>query len=219
MAFGGAVDDGVSFNLAQKIETHEDLPTKEVIEVAVTGMEIRRETTEWDEPYADVKDQVPGVVRAFQGQCAKTIQPVAVQEKITIDLEGEQWGIRGYIDVREENAVVDVKTAKRSWSAGRELTEMQPLAYTCGEPGDSKFRFDIAVRTKTPKVQRVERLVSQDEKVSFLNYVALMKGRMDEVKSDPDKALPTGHAGMLCSKRYCGYWEMCHARHGLHIRD
>ena len=220
MTFGSAVNDGVAFNLRQKIDTDTDLPTEQVVEVAVAGLENRRDETEWDEDFASVKDEVPGVVEVYQQQTAPEVHPAAVEEELKITLEGQDWGIIGYIDVRERNGVVrDTKTARRKWQAGREYGELQPRIYTVADEGDSRFVFDILTRGKKPGVDTRPVIVTQNDKTSVLALVAAAKVRADRIMADPDSALPTGYGGNLCSKKWCGFWKECAGRWGLHIKD
>jgi len=220
MTIGSAFNDGITYNLARKIDSGVDLPTSEVVEVAVTGLENRHDSTEWDEPFDAVKDEMPGLVTVFQEEAAPDIHPVAVEEEIRVGFKGEDWDLLSYIDVREDDGTVrDFKTARKRWAKGRELTEAQPVIYTATEPGDSVFKFDVTVRNKKPIVDTRTRIVTEDEKRATLALVALAKRRGDEIKADPDKAWPTGYGGNLCSKRYCGYWEMCAKRWKHPIRD
>lgn len=220
LSLGSAFHDGTLFSLARKIDSGKDLPTPEVVEVAITGLENRKDETEWDQPFGEVKDELPRLIECFQEEAAPTIEPVAVEEKVEVGFKETDWTFLAYLDVREKDGtVMDIKTAKRSWPASRILTEFQPLAYTVTEPGESKFRFDVAVRTKKPKMQSLERTVKTGEKAAFLGLIAAAQGKAEMLKADPDRALPTGYGGNLCSKKYCGFYADCQARWNLNIKD
>jgi len=221
MSFGSAFHEGTLFNLSRKIDSGKDLPTSEVVEVAITGLEIRADETEWDdEPLSDCKDGMVGLIEVFQEESAPSIQPAAVEEEVRVGFTGKDWQLLMYRDVREvDNTTHDLKTAGRSWPKGRELTKTQPIIYTIPDPGESKFVYDVAVRTKTPKTQTITRIVTPEEKAGMLGLLAAAKAAGDQLKADPDRALPTGYGGNLCSKKWCGYWEACNAKWKLPIKD
>ncbi|MBN2492432.1 MAG: PD-(D/E)XK nuclease family protein [Planctomycetes bacterium] len=223
MSLGSSFGDGIAYSLRQKIDSGVDLPTPEVVEIAVTRLEGRKDSTEWDEPFTAVKDELPGLVAVFQKDAAPGIEPAAVEEKVVTRLKpsvGEPFDVLSYLDLRERDGrVTDLKTAKRSWPEDRPAAELQPLLYTMAEAGESAFRFLITVRTKTPKIQVLDRAITADEKQAATALVALAKRRADAIVANPEIAWPTGHGGNLCSKRFCGYWRECKARWQHAIRD
>lgn len=221
LTYGSAFHDGIGWDYASTLVLGQHQPVKEVIEVAVFGLENRKDATEWDTPFVEAKDHLPKMVEVFHAEVAMHVQPAAVEEKIELRFEGQSWRFRGYVDLREQDGtLVDTKTAARSWAEDRPQTELQPLFYSLAEPDQpSRFRFDIAVKSKQPKVQRLERVVTPEQKQGALALLAGAKSVMDSIQSGLAPALPTGYGGNLCSQRWCGYWHECQAQWKLPIKE
>jgi hypothetical protein len=218
-AFGVALHEGCLGSLEQKIESGEDLPPAEVAEMTVAALEESRDEFEWDQPFATVKDALPATAEVFQLEAAPSIKPLAVEEKLEVEVADADWGLVGYIDVRTEEGGRDLKTARSRWPKGRERTELQPVLYTLDEPGESRFGFDICVRNKTPKVDIRERVVTEGEKRAALRLLGGLRSRMELLERGLMPALPTGYGGMLCSRRWCRFWDLCEERHGLPVKE
>lgn len=226
MSIGNAFDTGTSFNLAQKVETGEDMPKSDVIEIAVTDIEERKDTTEWtDTPFAKAKDEIPGLVGVYQDELAPKIDPAFVQRRIGLgfELDGEDAIFESYIDVEEKNGVLrDAKTAGKKWPPRKELKELQPTCYSMHQPKESLFAFDIVTRLKKPKIDTRTVYVTPEDKAGFGSGVVAIARRMLELKRDPDSARPTGRFNPFawwCCKKQCGFHAECFKRWGIQIPD
>ena len=227
MSMGSAFGDGVGANLVQKIETHDDLPVKEIVEVAAHSLEERKDETDWGSDSPDkMKDELPALVTAWQngngepGSVAgKDLQPASVEQEITVNFRDARPFLMYRDIVTEDGAVHEIKTSGRAWHAGRAETSLDAPLYTMHEPGDSTFTYHVAVRKKKPEKQTLPVKVAERAKIAVQMMIARARLRAMEIEDDPDKALPTGYGGNLCSKRYCGYWVECQAKNGLAIKD
>lgn len=220
LALGTAVDEAAQAHNREKMETHQNKPLAHVQEIAVAKLEAQKDDTKWDpaDPFNEIKDEIPGIVKVLWDGSLSQVQPVAVQEEVRVEFDN--WHLLGYLDVRGDDGVVrDYKTAKRSWADGKETTEVQPVIYTMHAAGASTFRWDIAVRNKTPKLQQVSRVVTPVAKEGMKRLAAKTKTRADQLRLDPELALPTGYGGWLCSKKLCPFWGACEKRWGQPIKD
>ena len=105
---------------------------------------------------------------------AEKILEVSVPFAVPLeDAEGEELDrpLIGEFDLIVENAgrpvVVDWKTAARRWPESKVRTDLQPTCYLyayrkLGGRADTRFRFDVVTKTKTPVVDRVETVRDPD---------------------------------------------------------
>lgn len=217
LALGKAIDHATNAFNTRKIETHENtMPLADVVEIAVAALESAKDDVQWNEPLSELKDETPGMVKVLYDGSLTITQPVAVQEEIKVEFG--TWHITGYVDIRDVSGVRrDYKTSKARWPENKPLTEIQPVLYTMGEPGESTFGWDIAVRNKTPVIQRPTRIVGPRAKEGMRKIAAHFKVRADQIRLNPEAALPTGYGGWLCSHRQCPFHVECYKRWGQPI--
>lgn len=219
-AIGRAIDEGCNVANSSKIQSHQTTPVKDVTEIAVTELETMKDEAEWDvdDPFAQIKDRLPGLVSVLHKDVLAIVQPKAVQQEITVEMEN--WKFFGIIDMLDEDNIRhDTKTAKRSWPKGKEDSEIQPVIYSLDRPGATTFRYDIVVQTKEPKIQQLTRVVTPDQKEGMRRLAGRLKTRMDELRVDPEKAVPTGYGNMIfCSRKMCSFWRECQDRWHLPIK-
>lgn len=220
LSLGTAIDDAAEAFNRMKLAKHENaMPSKEVVEIAVAGLEKLKDETAWDpdDPMSLMKDQIPGMVGELYKLSLSVVQPAAVQEELKVEFDG--FHLLGFNDVRGEDGITrDYKTAKKSWSKGKENQEVQPVIYTMNDFGESKFAWDIMVRTKELKLQQPTRTVKPSEKAGMKKLANAAKTRMDQLRLDPERAMPTGYGGWLCSTKLCPFWEACFAKWQLPIK-
>jgi hypothetical protein len=143
----------VETNYAQKITTGVDLPLKDVQEAFVAGVE--QETAQADGE-VDWREWTPGkikdsgvkLVSAYHTKVSPTVQPLAVEEKFTVEVPGVPVPLIGYIDVREKSKIDDLKTAKTRKVTGGDL--FQSAVYQLAHP--LPVDLHIATKTVTPAV-------------------------------------------------------------------
>jgi len=171
----------------------------------------------------ELKDLGVKCVANFHKEVCPQVNPVMVQKKDELKFENVDYTFMVVVDVVDDkDIVIDNKTTKRSWAEGREFQELDPIAYSLwyelsqGKQ-ENKFRFDIGVLTKTPKVQQIERKVSKEEKKGFLKYIAYI---YDSIQYDLKRGmfLPRQDS-FLCSKKWCGYYQKCEKEWGIKIKE
>ncbi len=228
LTMGNAFHSAVAFSHEAKIETHEDKPVAEVVEyfhdkawpkaVEKDGgeSEIR-----WDNKPDDVRRDGERVTRAYHTVVSPRIQPVRVEQKISIAVPGVPVPIIGYIDVEEERNTIDTKTGKQvqkkpdaNWR-----TQGTLYAFATGKP----THFHSISRAKTPSIATPlehEEMVVEPNPSQVPQIEAMLRMYAEQVewffnRYGPDEPWPmTGvlmdfKGGAACN--FCGFRKWCPA--------
>jgi len=104
---------------------------------------------------------------------------------------------------------IDIKTAGRAWSRGKEHSELQPTFYLLAlnqagyEIPEWKFRYYVLTKTKAPKLQVLETSRTVDELFWTMGLIAEVWQAIEAGHYHPN---PTG---WKCNPKYCDYYEFC----------
>lgn len=216
---GTGVHAGAELNFKQKIQTHEDLPLSDLKDAArdayLDGAEQHgvfippEELPSAQKQIAAGVDDTVRLVRPLREQYAPTIQPMLVEQLITIQ-EPDLPDIVSYLDVLTTGwRLSDMKTAKKQWPAGKVQGAHQPTLYR-----EAVYRatghypryitIDQFLKTKEPRyhVAIAERNDQDYEAllVRFRNMVASCETGIFHPAS-PDH--------WACSPKFCGYYYTC----------
>lgn len=144
----------VETNYAQKIETHTDLPLAEVQEAFAAGVDRKINDEggageiDWGESSAaDIKDRGVALVTAYHKTVSPTVQPVAVEQRVTINVPGAPVPVVGYIDVVADR-IIELKTAGKKGVYPGDI--FQGRVYQLALPLDVDFH--VATKTKVPGI-------------------------------------------------------------------
>jgi len=217
---GKSIHRGAEANHRQKIDSHEDLKKKDIVEIAVGEVEsIKAEDgyslTEEEQAIGakkilgQVKDRIAVIAELYADEVAPTIQPTLVEESWRIELPGSHdlFGIMDYCDDKEW--IGDIKTAGRSKSQGDIDNNIQMTFYSLayqnkfGHP-PAGLRMDVLVDKNVPAAQFLVSTRDKQDYQILLNKINIMLAGL--------KAgifLPAAEGGWVCSKTYCGYWGEC----------
>jgi len=106
-----------------------------------------------------------------------------------------------------EKLIVDWKSAKARWPADKADRELQPAAYVYGYEqlhGERlRFRYDIAIRNKTPVLQQA---YTERDDESTVRFVELIKIVSQLTEIGPEVFWPNHHS-FTCPT--CGYQDAC----------
>lgn len=208
---GSAVDKAAAHNFRQKIDSHEDLPKNDVLEVAEDAFrqDVDRNggVTEivWDGTnQAKAIDSTISLTSIHMTMHAPYIQPVTVQEELRRQLPGGR-DFLGFIDyVKDDGTIGDVKTGNRRMGQDAADSDLQPSAYGYlkGEP--IAFEFARLIDTGTRRYEEVVE-TGRDERA-----IHWFEGLVEDVSLAIDaKAYPPNPNGWHCSPKFCGYWQRC----------
>lgn len=242
--FGSAVDDTLNYYYEEKIKG--EIPPRSAVhsqffEEFAKGYD----EVDWgDANPKQLKKNGPAIVDAYIEAFDDITKATDVQTEVRIPLEnGGQ--LLGYIDILEDEAVVDTKTAKKFWNDkgkyAKHLQESQPKAYSLWfmekyEKMPKEFRYQIVTKetddkgNATPNTQLIRFQVKKFELESFRRRIQKVWDEIRERTPKGKAAFPAQaefgpvdgrgpgkrEVGYLCTKEWCDYAGLCE-KDGLKI--
>lgn len=208
LAFGKAFDNTANSVYAEKIvsgETATDVQDRFAAQWDAAAQEVG----DWeDEDRGKLLDTGVALSGLWRNEIAVQVQPTGVQ--VPADLEADGVKIHGIIDtvaVENGNPVVhELKTKAKSMSDGDMARSLQVPIYARAA-GTDKVKWDVAVKTKVPKVQTMAVTITEDQVRGAVNQLVISKRLIDASVQSGD-FLPNRQQ-MMCSRRWCAYWEQC----------
>jgi len=152
--FGSAIDEAINYYFEEKIAGRK-APLKKVHAVFWKEFDKDKDEVRWgDDDPEQIRKSGPIILDKYIEEFDRITAPTDVQTEIRVHLKNSGI-LLGYIDILEENAVVDTKTAKKKWQKGRfakHLEELQPKAYSLWfleefERMPHQFRYQIVTKT------------------------------------------------------------------------
>jgi putative RecB family exonuclease len=208
LTLGKSIHSALETNYKQKIGTKTDLSTEQVLDLFSDKWETEVKETVFEEGEKPgvVKDDGIKLVSAYHKQVSPTIEPKLVEKDFELSFENVDYTLKGYIDLIDaKDVIIDHKTTKRSMSQEDVGTDLQlscyALAYRSVLGGQEKeLRFDVMVRTKTPKIQQIVTTRTQEDINRFLKILGHITKAIKSGIYYPNK-------NYFCS--ICGYNELC----------
>jgi len=213
---GGAVHEALAHNYEQKIKSHEDLKCSDVVGFMAAAFEARVKKegeVDWEETLpGDLLDQGLLVTQKYQKVWAPSVQPIAVELEQRIQFGEGFPDLLGYIDlINDSGLIIDHKVVARRTPQGDANNAVQLSCYgmmrsVATGVEDQELAFDCLVKTKTPKVVRVNTMRKPPDHAFLLKqmgeiYRCIMAGVF----------VPNTN-GWHCSPKYCGYYGMCRGK-------
>ncbi|MCH7549964.1 MAG: PD-(D/E)XK nuclease family protein, partial [Candidatus Krumholzibacteriota bacterium] len=93
MIQGGSVHKGLELNYQQKVNTRVDLPLDTVLDAYVSDFDRRIVEVEERVNKGELKDQGVDLVTVYQHDVARNLQPINVEEKVTIEFDNVPYTI------------------------------------------------------------------------------------------------------------------------------
>ena len=216
---GTGVHKAAETNFLAKMESGADMPLDAVQDAAAEA---------YDKALRDgvffAPDEAPGAKRAmaegkntavslatlFRNDLAPTITPLLVEHKVLIDLPGVDLPVMAILDLYTVDKVLrDLKTSGKRWTEDKAHTSPQPTTYregvkeATGEYPES-IKFDVLVNNKTPVLQTIETVRTDDDlrilSAQFeLMLLSIRAGIFHPAERD----------SWACSMKYCGYYFTC----------
>lgn len=220
MTLGSAFHTGTGVNYSQKIESFEDMPVSDVLEVYSEDFDIRAESTEWNsEDPGTTKDSGVQLLEKYQQVIAPETQPTQVEQGFSLDLRNQNIRFVGYIDLLDTNNwVIETKTTSKSLREPRHEHMLQGIAYAAareaisGEPTPG-VRFDYAIRKKEPDVLSFNAHPTEQDTDYFLTVLTEVAHAIESEVWIPNRA------HFLCSRKWCGYWSQCEKTCGGRVKE
>jgi len=223
LLIGSGVHKGSHANFAQKIESHVDLPAKEIVEAAVAGFEAEQAggyvLTEEETGrgpgvvVGEAKDETVQLATLHAHSQAPAYQPVAAELRINIPFPSATHDLVGFVDLIDAlDRVVDIKTINKKPPAGIADESTQLTIYAAGfqrlygRPA-CEVRLDfLRKQTKTMQPQRYVESSTRNEG----DFRALINRINETLKAMNSGIFPPASPGAWqCSPKWCGYWSTC----------
>jgi len=225
LAFGSSFHKTADYNYAQKRETHEDRPTKELQDYFASNFSERAEEVEWtpEEQAQKIKhvrgqliDKGKDCVAVYQQIVAPTVQPVSSEEPIRIAFDGDypyDLMTEGIDLIAEPAWIVDSKTAGKSPPASQAERSLQLTLYSLmyrvsKKQVETGLRLDHVVKTKTPKIVQQETQRTDAQLKTALNLIGRVVLNIEHAKQT-GAFVPADPQWWGCSESWCGYWHIC----------
>jgi len=220
---GTACHEGAAAALVHKRDNEgAGLSAKEAADIAVAKLESVQNETVWDEPFVSAKDEIPGLMKVYVKDIAPQIDPLHIEQPVEYSFGDRLFTLKGRLDCVERwGTVRDTKTSGKTWGQGRiEESGVQGTIYTLDDlENPSLFTYDIIVRLKKPRYQQIDKVITVAQKRAMLQLIDYAWIRAQQIRSQEVTPLPTGHATILCSHRWCGYAEPCFGKWGMTIKQ
>jgi hypothetical protein len=217
---GRAVHDGARANFRQKIESHIDLPKKEVIDisVAVLGTELHKGfamTPDEEKIGKDImidttQQSVITLAGLFIDQVAPEYQPEMVEVEQRIVLEAASHDLVAKMDLADIlKRVVDLKTSTKKKPADEVHTSEQLTFYAL---------VYLAVKGYLPAAVLLENLIdkkeperqvlqSQRDQKDLQTLICRLNTMIGGLKAGV--FIPAPASSWACNPRWCGYAPTC----------
>lgn len=214
MLAGRADHRAIEVSMAQKIESHEDLPIGDVKEMFLETLEAAVDeqggVTELADPaeaaasYDGLRRDGQTVVGLYHKLISPSVQPVAVEKEFNIEVPGVPVVLNGYIDLVEQNQIIDRKRTNRATKSPKVDWVLQGGIYQLAEP--LPYRWHISVTTKVPQfLTEIEQPLGPRMLVERqLRDAALKLGFLWQ-KYGPDEAWPATGRQHDWACNYCGF--------------
>lgn len=218
---GTSVHKGAEHNFKQKKDSHEDLKTETVVEVAVNTF---KDTVKHEGLFLNEEEETQGKAKVMGKAIDETVklsellmaevspkyQPIEIEETQLIELPNSTHDLKGIIDLKiDKGNIVDIKTSGKSWTQEKADKDIQFTFYAMMDhsktgQGTKPLIVENLVNTKIPKV-----LTFETER-SMKDYDPLIK-RINAVVDGINKGVypPAPSDSWACSRRFCGYFDSC----------
>lgn len=232
MMLGSSVDDAITTNYSQKIESTKDMPIDDVRDAFVTSVDIRKTETDIkpDENIGDIKNYGIKMVDAYYNEITNSVQPTGVQTLYDILFAGVEWTLKIILDVEEAKSIRDTKTTARSPEKFNDKYILPPynhfqlVSYAIGRQfKEGKIKGlelynDFIVKNKAPKTVTVKGPALREGDIKF--FKTKTSTTYEHMKKIRNGELPplTNRTHMLCSKRKCGFWSICEKVNGVGVK-
>ena len=221
---GKSFDTAVNLDYTNKIKTGRNEKASVIKDCFADSFDKDKGNTAFEageQPEA-LKDLGVKTIEVFQKEIGSAVKPTAVQVEDEITFENVDYTVKVVVDAVEAgDIVIDNKYSGKSWAEGKEFKELDPVIYALWFLNKNKrsprcFRFDIGIGTQKPKTQQIARVVTEAEMNGFLKVLAVVNDSIQTAKERGTFYPRTDN--FLCSKKYCGYHELCSKEFGHKIK-
>jgi len=212
ITLGQSVHEAIDFNYNMKKQTGKDEPLSVLEDVYYEQFSMRKDATDWreDEKPEEIEKEGRGLVKVFHRDLAPETFPKEVEKEFVLQFQDADFEFRGFIDlITQEEILIDHKTSGRAMSENALKQDLQLSVYALAfdmlfAHPPKEVGFDVLVRTKTPKSQRLRTIKTPEDFNFFLSHLSII---VDSIRKWV--FLPAQPGSWVCSERFCGYYERC----------
>ena len=206
------------------IKTKKELPPEEYIldnysDTIKEALEYDEIVYEEDEDEKIIRKQGESLLKKWREVKAPKVSPKEVEKAFVMNVAGVP--AVGIIDLIDDNVIVDNKVVAKSWSQDRIDNSLQLTLYSAAT-GLNEQRIDLYVKGSTAA------LVNPNSRAKGPHIKELSSKRsrkdymwMAEVFENVAKSIsagifpPTTPDSWVCTKKWCGFWDMCRGKYSL----
>lgn len=216
---GSSVHKAAETNHRAKLSTGQDEGETVLVDVARDTLQrklddegvflARDEVASAETIIAEGIDSTVRLTQTWRREIASSIFPALIEKKIALEVSDLEVPIVGTIDCLDTSEnLIDLKTSSKSWTQSQADEELQPVVYrqlVKSETGSypRSIRFDVLVKSKEIKVQKIETTRDESDWQAFLLRA---RAAISQIKSG---IFPPCLPGWNCSEKWCGYWSVC----------
>ena len=179
ITLGKTIHQTLEENFSQKIKTQKDLPLEYLKDYFSDIWDIEAKETQFEEGEkpGKVKDEGINLISVYHKTHSPQIIPISVEEEFELEFENSPLKLKGYIDLIDKNhTIIDHKIKTRSMNKQDAEQDLQLTAYYLAykikkQKPPQGLRFDVIVRTKTPKIQQIAITKSHQDTIRFLKIL------------------------------------------------
>jgi hypothetical protein len=157
LVVGGTFHEVLEWNYRSKIDSHVDQPLADAVQyfhdVAVPKVLDEsggKDNVEWnDTPEAALSD-AERITSAYYRNVVPRIQPIQTEMKFTLEIPGVEVPVIGFIDVQEDERVIDTKTGKQASRKVKPSWMLQGRLYSFATQKPTEYHS--VSRAKTPTI-------------------------------------------------------------------
>lgn len=213
LTLGKCFDHAINVDYTAKKQSGKDEPISVITDAFVTLFDEEKHNTVFleDEKPDELKDKTIPAIKLFHSTICPQVEPAEVQLESSIQFQNVDYSLKVVVDcIDKKGVIIDNKLTKRSFTDVDSMFDapVYSLWYFCKYGVlPAGFAYDVAITTKQPQATRVMVEVTNDIVESALKKVALVKDSIDH--DDKRGAFFPNTRNFLCSRRHCGYWELC----------
>lgn len=219
MAIGTGVHKAAEINHKQKINSGLDMRLDEILDAAADGFKAEIEdkgvyfvgsSQELYKELGKASDLSVNMARLYGKEIAPQIMPVAAEIQLQAQHPDLPVPFSGTVDVITENqSIIDLKTARVKWRAGKEKETVQPEIYRfmLRQNYGHDYDFGFHVMSYSGDTQYIQVQKSNQEMRYIVN---LVKAMLNSIETGIFMPAVPGH--WMCSDKWCGYYNTCKER-------
>lgn len=223
---GTSIHKSAQHNFQQKIESHQDLKPKKIVDYAITVFEEKLKHDDvWLNPeeeargksivILEAKGVVVSLTELFAKQVAKLYQPVMVEATHRIPMRDSDQDLLGKLDlVDDQERIVEFKSRTRKTNQ-LDADSSTQLTFYAGiyqavhkKPPKDILLQELVQHERDPKDSAESHLLKtsrdRDDFTALSNQInATIKGIKAGV------FMPASRGSWFCSRKWCGWWTSC----------